>query len=271
MRKTVIAFILLVLVSFFSANGQDTLVFDKKYLPSINKTLVFIPQKQAQPAAGYPLVYLLHGYSGSSADWNSHTSIQDFADRYGFVIVCPDGYYNAWYVNSPFVAENQYVSFFKNDLIPIVHQKYKIDSSAIFITGLSMGGHGAINFFIDNQQYFLSAGSMSGIMDITAFPGKWEISKLLGDYEVNRKNWEAYSCVKKLNLLKTSKKTFLIDCGTEDFAYPVNKNLKKAADSLGLEYSYICRPGKHDWDYWVKSLPIHLDFFKALIKKKTEK
>jgi len=271
MRYFVFAFLFLTIISFQLVFGQDTLVFNKKYLPDKNKTIVFTPDGKNKPESGYPLLYLLHGYSGSSLDWNAHTSIQDYSNKYGFIIVCPDGYYDSWYVDSPLLPDNQYIRFFKNDLIPEIHKKYNIDTTEIFITGLSMGGHGAINFFIDNQDYFLSAGSMSGILDITDFPDKWEISKKLGDYTTNKQNWAVYSCVKKLALLKENNRGFIVDCGTEDFAYPVNLKFKKAADSLGIKFTFKTRRGAHDWNYWAESLPMHLEFFNSLIKNKSGK
>lgn len=255
--------ILFILSSYLSA--QDTLVFARKYLPSDNKTLVFVPDNDSAGVKRFPLLYLLHGWSGSSFDWNEHTKIQDYADKYGFFIVCPDGYYDSWYVESPLLENNKYRTFFINDLIPAIHSKYKIDSSYIFITGLSMGGQGAINLFIDNQNYFKSAGSMSGIMDITAFSDNWGMAKQLGDYKDNKEIWEKYSCVSNLKFIKDKKTPFLIDCGTGDIAYPVNIKLKEMAVKLGLNITFVSRPGNHNWEYWVESLPKHLDFFKSII------
>ena len=246
---------------------QDTLVFNRSFIPPANKTLVFTPKNCKAPEKGYPLLYLLHGWDGCSFDWNNHISIQEFADKYCFVIVCPDGYIDSWYVDSPIKKENQFRTFFSKDLVPQIHNKYRIDSSEIFITGLSMGGQGAINIFLDNQEYFRSAASMSGILNITAFPGKWGIPAQLGEYSAFPENWEKYSCVNNLKKLKNKKVLILIDCGTEDFAYPVNIEFKKKAEELGVNLRFIERKGSHTWDYWTTSLPIHLDFFKSQLKE----
>jgi putative tributyrin esterase len=267
MKKYFRLFLFAVLISA-SLYAQDTLKFSKKYLPGENKVLVFVPHDTKTPEKGLPLVYLLHGYSGGSSDWNDHLKVQDYADKFGFIIVCPDGYYSSWYADSPFKTNNQCATFFKKDLFPAIHKKYKIDSSAIFITGLSMGGCGSINFFIHNQNYFRAAGSMSGILDIRSFPNNWEIKDLLGEYKKFPGNWDKYSCVYNLKYLKNKKKPFLIDCGSEDIAYPVNLKLKKEAEELGLNITFITRPGEHNWQYWTESLKTHLDFFKALIVKK---
>ncbi len=44
-----------------------------------------------------------------------------------------------------------------------------------------MGGHGAINLFLNHPGFFKSAGSTSGILDLLPFPDNWGIKNVLGD------------------------------------------------------------------------------------------
>lgn len=247
--------------------SQDTLVFERNYLPGVNRTLVFSPGVTDTPSAGFPLVYLLHGYDGSSSDWNKHISLKKVSDETGFIIVCPDGYKNSWYVESPIQDSCKYRTFFNHDLIPEINKRYKINKSGIFITGLSMGGQGAINIFLDNRDYFRSAGSMSGILNITAYQGKWQISQRLGSYDEKSDEWNKYNCVYKISSVSNPDFRLIVNCGTEDFAYPVNVEFKNAAEKAGVKIKFISEPGNHNWDFWVKSLPVHLKFFKDMINK----
>ena len=52
------------------------------------KAVVITPASYATAQALH-VVYLLHGHSGN------------YADQYGFIIVCPDGGYGSWYLDSP--------------------------------------------------------------------------------------------------------------------------------------------------------------------------
>lgn len=46
-----------------------------------------------------PVLFLLHGWGGSWRDWESRTDLQALCDRFGFRIVCPDGFTDSWDIN----------------------------------------------------------------------------------------------------------------------------------------------------------------------------
>ncbi|HPN36783.1 MAG TPA: alpha/beta hydrolase-fold protein [Melioribacteraceae bacterium] len=256
--------LILLLLLTISVFAQDTLVFSKIYLPGENKSLVFIPAGYKEKTE-FPLLYLLHGYSGSYKDWNNNINVQELADKYGFIIVCPEGYYNAWYLNSPIKKNNQYSKFFWNDLYPLVNSKYKVDKSNIFITGLSMGGHGSMLLYLPNQKKFKAAGSMSGILDIRLFYDKWEMKNLLGDYKKSKKikkTWDNYSAVELLKKFGNKNTSLIVDCGTEDFAFKSNQDFNKAAKKQKVNIVYNTLPGNHNWEFWTHSVITQLDYFK---------
>lgn len=263
--------LILVLTIIGYVPAQDTLKFNEPYLPSENKVLVFIPHNfAASPDSvkhSYPLMFLLHGYSGTYTDWSSNTDLQAYSNNYGFIIVCPDGYYNSWYLDSPILKNSQYMKFFWKNLAPTLLKTYGkiIKNKEIFITGLSMGGVGAMNIYISNESFFRSAGSMSGILDIREFPTQWEISRVLGKYEKkNYSNWNKYSVIENLNKLKLKNRSLIIDCGTEDFAYNVNVEFIKKAKDLGINVIFNRRKGSHNWIFWKEALVNHLEYFKSL-------
>ena len=177
MKKTV--FIIFFLLRIGNVFAQDTLVISKPYIPYPDTTLIFTPQNSSQ-LNKISLIFLLHGWSGNYAQWNIITNLQSYADKYKMIIVCPDGFYDSWYLDNTFEPRVQFERFFWNDLVPEILQKYKVDSTKIFISGLSMGGHGALMLFLKHPDFFLSAGSTSGILDLTAFPEKWGIKKEIG-------------------------------------------------------------------------------------------
>jgi S-formylglutathione hydrolase FrmB len=153
-------------------------------------------------------------------------------------------------------------------LVPALLKKYNdINRKEIFITGLSMGGHGAMSIYMSNESFFRDAGSISGILDIREFPAQWGISKVLGQYvKENYPYWDNNSAIENLNKLKQKSRSLIIDCGTEDFAYNVNVEFKEKAEKLGIKVIFNSRKGIHNWTFWKDALVNHLNYFKSLCK-----
>ena len=129
------------------------------------------------------------------------------------------------------------------------------------MTGLSMGGHGALFLSFRHQDIFGSAGSMSGGVDIRPFPEKWGIAKRLGTMEENPQVWEENTVINLTHLLTPESLNLIIDCGTGDFFYEVNCNLHNKLMSEGIPHDFISRPGVHNWEYWANSIKYQIVFF----------
>lgn len=141
--KTILFSSALFLILSIEVFPQDTLLINADYIPYTDTALVFYP-KDYNPDTSYPLLFMFHGCTGNYAQWNEIANLDSIADKEGFIIVTPDGFYSSWYVNSPVINNSQYETFFFNNLVPSIFHKFNIDKKNIFITGLSMGGHGAM-------------------------------------------------------------------------------------------------------------------------------
>ncbi|MGF1922703.1 MAG: alpha/beta hydrolase [Bacteroidia bacterium] len=249
----------------FSVIAQDQLVYNSKNLAKPDTTWVFKP-KNYQQKEKMPLIYLLHGYSGNYKQWHNIMDAQKYADAYGCIIVCPDGLFSSWYINSPVQSNMQFESFFVDELYPDIKSKYKVDPDQVFISGLSMGGHGALYLFIKHQELFKSAGSTSGGIKLSDGFGKYGLGALLGNPPADSNLWQKYSVTSLIDQLKGNKKPFIFDCGVDDFFYQSNNELKQKCDQLKLNATYISQPGNHNKAYWAKSIQQQLEFFKTLTK-----
>lgn len=258
---------LILLFLFSSLYSQDKLILTSKEIPYADTSLVFLPSGYDGTTA-YPLLFMLHGWSGNYNQWNEVTEgLQYYADKYNFIIVCPDGFYESWYIDSPVKPNSQFETFFLSSLLPRVFSQYKIDMDNIFITGLSMGGHGAITLLLKHPDIFKSAASTSGILDITAFPGSWNMQAVLGQFSAVPGNWEKNSAIFLLDKIKGMDKQILFDCGTEDFAYNVNRSFYEKCLTLKLKATFISQPGTHSRIYWKNSIDTHFRFFSRLLSK----
>lgn len=220
-------------------------------------------------AEGYNVVYLLHGYSDNNESWYSRGKVGPYADLYNLIFVCPDGN-NSWYWDSPVDSSYRYETFVAEELVRWVDATYNTISrrTSRAITGLSMGGHGALYLALRHQDTFGAAGSTSGGVDIRPFPNDWEMAKRLGTKEQNPHYWEEYTVTNMLHLLPSDGSlALIIDCGTEDFFYEVNCQLHAKLADKGIPHDFYVRPGKHNWHYWVGSIQHQLLFFSNYFKR----
>lgn len=264
MKKLILLLVLFlafiyVIINFSTRPYADYSKYSYQYL-------VFKPDNYNE-SEKYPLLFMLHGHGGDYKQWSDIVNVQQCADKYNFIIVCPDGNYDSWYVDSPIDSAVKFESYFFNNLIPEIFKSFSIDKRNIFITGLSMGGHGAINLFLNYPNFFKSAGSTSGILDLLPFPENWGIKKVLGDQDQNRHNWIKHSAIYNLDKIKNLNKKFIVDCGTEDFAYDVNRRFKDSCEAKGIKLKFIQTSGDHSGYYWSKSIPAHFEFFAEMVKK----
>ncbi|MCO4291819.1 esterase family protein [Solitalea sp. MAHUQ-68] len=262
MKKTLLFAIFLFSTLFSFA--QDRLFLKSSKIPGTDTVIVFKP-KQYDYVQKVPVVFLLHGWSANYKQWDKTMDAQKYADEYNVLIVCPDGFYDSWYLNSPLKPNSQYVDFFYETLLPKIKSDYRIDDKNLFITGLSMGGHGALNIFLEHPEVFRSAGSTSGGVYLEASGDRFGINKVVGSFQTALDTWKAYSIVTKIDKLKGIDKQIIFDCGTEDFFYEANNMLRAKCDSLKIKATYITQPGGHDPTYWKKSIKQQFEFFRELM------
>lgn len=211
-----------------------------------------------------PVVYLLHGYSGNYAQWiTTAPQLKQAADAAGILIVCPDGGFSSWYFDSPLDSSFRYETFISRELVPYIDSHYKTNASRSFraISGLSMGGHGALYLAIRHRDVFGLAGSTSGGVDIRPFPNNWDLKKRLGDTACCKNNWEQHTVINEIKKLQPGQLQLIFDCGLEDFFLPVNQALHQQLVQQKILHDYIERPGGHNHTYWHNSIDYHILFF----------
>lgn len=273
MKKTIY---LLVFVSiFFSAKAAkvDTLqVFSASMQKNI-KTCVITPENYNKKNKNFPVVYLLHGYSGNYSTWlKSFKEVAQQVDKYDFIVVAVDGNYSSWYFDSPIDPTFKYETYIIDELVPFIDKKYKtiVGLQGRAISGLSMGGHGALYLSFKHQEVFGAAGSMSGGVDFRPFPENWDIKKRLGSITEFPENWEKNTVTNMLELVKNNHLKLIIDCGVDDLFIDVNRGLHQKMLALKINHDYIERPGKHNIEYWENSLKFQLLFFHNFFNDKVK-
>ena len=252
-----------------SAARVDTVTIATTHIVSPAKAVVITPDSKTQGRL-FPSVYILHGYGGAYSDWTNliRQNLPELADRYGMVMIMPDGR-DSWYWDAEKNPEMQMESFFVKDLVPYIDANYPTiktpDQRAI--TGLSMGGHGAMWLAIRHSNIWGNAGSMSGGLDIRPFSKKWKMDQALGPIENNAESWDKHTVINLVVSLIPGQLNVTIDCGVDDFFIDVNRNVHKKLVYAKIPHDYSERPGKHNRQYWKNSILYHLLFFNEAFNK----
>lgn len=261
MRKLILCGALAWMVSWLFAAQVDTLSVRSESMRKGIKTIVVVPDVAKERAC--PTVYLLHGFGGNYKTWlQIKPELPRIADRMGFVFVCPDGA-GSWYWDSPRNPDVWYETFISTELVRFVDARYNTikERSGRAITGLSMGGHGAMWNAIRHSEVFGAAGSTSGGLDIRPFPKSWEMYKQLGARDEHPDVWDTHTVINLVPGLENGRLALIVDCGYGDFFFDVNQKFHEALLERGIDHDFLVRPGEHNNTYWRNSIDYQLLFF----------
>lgn len=258
--------LLLGLCCFLNAAVVDTVQVFSQSMNKDVQVVIISPEKKTVPAS---VVYLLHGYSGNAKTWIAiKPELTTLADQDNLIFVCPDGK-NSWYWDSPKDPSSRYETFISKELVSFVDTHYPSIKAkkGRAITGLSMGGHGAMWIALRNTDVFGAAGSTSGGLDIRPFPNNWEMSKQLGKASENREIWNTHTVINQIDCLKNGDLALIIDCGYSDFFLDVNNEFHNKLLKYNIDHDYYVRPGTHNQEYWNNSIDYQIVFFKKFFDK----
>jgi enterochelin esterase-like enzyme len=129
---------------------------------------VYLPPGYEGGDGTYPVVYWLHGRSGSEADTEPARVLHEAIEAgvvEPMVLVFPNGGVASGYVDNPntgIMSE----SVILDELIPHIEENYRVSTEARGrgISGFSMGGAGALRFAIRHPQMWRSVVSVAGVL-----------------------------------------------------------------------------------------------------------
>lgn len=242
----------------------DTIDVMSAKMGRVIKNTIVLPAQYTQkknPVKFYPVVYLLHGAMGCYRDWPKKADLRSLASQYGVIFVCPDGQ-DSWYFDSPIDPNFQFETYVVHELRNYVETHYRTINHPKYraITGLSMGGHGALWLAWRHPDIYGSCGSMEGGVDIYNYPNRWKVNERLGDFESNKEVWREHSVIYLVPTLEPGQ-NIVIDAGKDDIFIDANNDLHEALDKQGIPHDYVIRPGKHSWTFWVNALDYQMLFF----------
>ncbi len=242
---------------------------------------IYLPYDYETSERNYPVVYLLHGYTGSDIDWIQFGEANLIADEAiakreipPMILVTPDAE-NSWYINN-YDGSVKYEDFFIKEFIPFIESHYRIRKSKRFraLCGLSMGGYGSLNFAFKYPELFDAAAPLSAAVyteeQILNFDQKrWDrIEGILYGKGLKGKERLTKTLIDNnplflLNILdpeKIKQVRFYLDCGDDDRLTFGNCELHLKMTRLGIPHEFRMRDGAHNWTYWRTGLLNALKF-----------
>jgi S-formylglutathione hydrolase FrmB len=283
MKNLALVLFLFLPILGFSQAKVDTI---SVYSPSMKKSLkaaITFPSSYQKGQSRYPVVYLLHGGSGAFSDWHQKVTekglVNRMAEEHDLIIVTPGVGPASYYYDSPLLDSVRYETYMIQELIPFIDQQYRTLSQkeSRAITGLSMGGHGAITLAAKHPTLFGAAGSMSGVMNIDT--DLWKVGEdfrnlrkkgqieMLGAINYQAPQFNPFTAVGLVDQLKGQGVAMIMDCGVDDFLIETNRQMHALLMQKGIPHEYIERPGAHTWPYWTEALPVQFFFLTKYLQR----
>ncbi len=223
---------------------------------------VFKPKGYTEFAS---VVILLHGVYGSHWAWsvkgNVHETTQKLVDEKQIkpmILVMPsDGLFGDGSSYLPHKTEN-YETWIVEDVIQVIKEQIPEinNKTPIFITGLSMGGYGAMRLAAKYPEKF---AAFSGLSSITDFK---QMALFVSDFEdLKNKVLSEDSVLEWMIKNKEYLPPFRFDCGKDDILIEHNRLLHNELMANNIHHIYEEFEGVHSWEYWSEHITKSLLFF----------
>jgi S-formylglutathione hydrolase FrmB len=231
------------------ADEVDSKVLGKK-LP----LLVLLPDGyDTESTKRYPVVYLLHGVGGDYREWQ-RVGIEKEAAGLPVIIAMPEGD-RSFYVNSHDAAVGRWEDYITGEVIAHVDAKYRTVAAreARGISGLSMGGYGAVTLGLRKPKLFATIASHSGALAAPSMERADAIGDRLREVfgpkdSPTRRDYDPILLLRSVPAAERPK--IYVDCGGQDFLLESSRAFVRELAAAGADYEYREMPGKHDFAYW---------------------
>ncbi len=250
--------------SQFESNNLRFITVKSQNLKGRGDICVFIPKDSTD--IDLPIAILLHGVYGSAWSWSlsggAHQTAQQLINQHKIkpmILAMPsDG---LWGDGSAYTKHSglNFEKWIVEDVIQAIKEliPQAQHSNKTFISGLSMGGFGALRIGAKYGEVFDAISAHSSITELQQM--ELFIEEDLANFR--QENSEDESVLKTILMHKDKLSPLRFDCGKDDLLIKYNRLLSVALENNNIPHNYQEFDGKHEWDYWQKHLENTLVFF----------
>ncbi len=242
------------------------------------------PSFDADKTRHFPILYLLHGLGDNeqffihSGEWNLVEDLRAKGELPDFLIATPEGR-ASFYINAK-DGKERYEDFLVHEFLPFIEKRYRVSPGRAnrAISGISMGGYGALHLAFRHPQLFsaVSAHSAALIEKLPAFLGRGEVqgnhpnrANIFGDVFGNPPDAAYWNQESPITLARTANLAGMkiyFDCGDQDdYGFEAGAaSLDKVLSARQIAHEYHSYPGRHDVIYFAEHLPASLEFHARL-------
>jgi len=244
---------------------------------------VYLPDGyEARKKSGhrYPVLYLLHGLGDNertlfnSGGWTVLDDLKREGKMGDFLIVAPEGR-RSFYINSA-DARFRYSDFFLHEFIPLIEKNFHANTTRTgrAITGISMGGYGALRFAFAHPEMFSAVSAQSAAL-VTEAPQQINLAARSGaplmtvltavfGNPINVTNWNENNpfLLARKNVARIRRLAIYFNCGQVD-NYGFEKGAEKLDQELtaeGVKHEYHLYPGDHSISYFLSYFAEVMEF-----------
>jgi S-formylglutathione hydrolase FrmB len=232
------------------------------------------------PPLRYPVLYFLHGLGDNEQtlfNTGGWTLLDDLRKQHkmgDFLIVTPEGR-RGFYINSA-DGSVRYNDFFLQEFLPHIETKYRVrpGRAGRAISGISMGGYGALRFAFAHPELFSAASAQSAAL-ITESPQALDSASRTGTplagvlgavfgKPINVPHWNGNSpfSLAKTNAAALRKLAIYFNCGQDD-NYGFEKGAAALHDELqeeSVKHEYHAYAGDHSLTYFLSHFAEVMEF-----------
>lgn len=248
----------------FEMDGLRFITVKTDNLKGRGDICVFVPE--GYDHKDLPVVTLLHGVYGSAWVWAFLGGAHKTAERLirevkiqPMVIAMPsDG---LWGDGSGFMAHDAryFDSWIAEDVPAAVIENIPeaTENSPMFISGLSMGGFGALKIGSKYGKQYTGISAHSSITEVRQM--ELFVEEPLEAYKQNnRSDEDVFTSIKAY---REDLPPLRFDCGVDDELIEYNRELHQNLKKSGIPHEYQEFTGGHQWTYWQRHLEDTLIFF----------
>lgn len=206
------------------------------------------------------VLYLLHGLKQNADAWPRMSSVERYANYYGYAVVMPEvqrSFYTDMALGLP------YFEYITRELPEMMHALYRlpVGRENTYVGGLSMGGYGALKcallrpdlyagamcfssgFYMLSEtehmlQVYYSKGELQAVVGLDLNPApEDDLDELIKNFPANAQKPRLYVAV-----------------GEQDPLHYNNVRLHNALEKNNFAHTYEEWAGGHDWIFWDEAL-----------------